>query len=300
MYKLRDDLAIIQTVDFFTPIVDDPYTFGQVAAANSLSDVYAMGGRALTAMNIICFPVKTMDISILHDVLRGGLDKMIEAGVTLVGGHSVEDNEFKYGLAVTGLIHPDKVLLNRGAKAGDRLILTKALGTGIVSTAVKVGAADEALVERSIRSMSTLNRKAADVMMETPGVHACTDVTGFGFLGHACEMIEGSDVGLQVFATAVPVFKGIRELVEGEIIPGGLLRNRDYRKAMVDVEPDVAAWIADVLYDPQTSGGLLIAVAADQAEGLAKRMHEAGIDDAAIVGKFVTEPKGRIRVLATS
>jgi selenide,water dikinase len=235
----------------------------------------------------------------LHDVLRGGLDKMIEAGVTLVGGHSVEDDEFKYGLAVTGLIHPDKVLLNRGAKAGDLLILTKALGTGIVSTAVKVGSADEALVDRSIRSMSTLNRRAAELMVETPGVHACTDVTGFGLLGHACEMVEGSDVGLHVFASAIPVFTGIRELVEGEIIPGGLLRNRDYRKPMVDVDPDVPAWIAEVLYDPQTSGGLLIAVAAAQSEGLLKRLHEAGIDDAAIVGEFVTEPKGRIRLRPT-
>ncbi len=298
MYKLRDDLAIIQTVDFFTPIVDDPYTFGQVAAANSLSDVYAMGGKALTAMNVICFPVKTMDISILHDVLRGGLDKMIEAGVTLVGGHSVEDNEFKYGLAVTGLIHPDKVLLNRGARAGDRLILTKALGTGIVSTAVKVGSADGALVERSIRSMSTLNRRAAELMVATQGVHACTDVTGFGLLGHACEMIEGSDVGLRVYASAMPVFKGIRELVEGEIIPGGLLRNRDFRAPMVDMDEDVPEWIAYVLYDPQTSGGLLIAVDAAEAEGLVKRMREAGVDDAAIVGEFVDEPKGRIRVRA--
>jgi selenide,water dikinase len=223
---------------------------------------------------------------------------MIEAVVTLVGGHSVEDNEFKYGLAVTGLIHPDRVLLNRGAKPGDRLILTKALGTGIVSTAVKVGSADEMLVERSIRSMSTLNRKAAELMVATPQVHACTDVTGFGFLGHACEMIEGSEVGLEVFASAIPVFKGIQQLVEDEIIPGGLLRNRDYRKPMVDMDPDVPAWIAEVLYDPQTSGGLLIAVAADQAEGLLKRMQETGIDDAAIVGKFVTEAKGRIRVKA--
>jgi selenide,water dikinase len=298
VYKLRDDLAIIQTVDFFTPIVDDPYTFGQAAAANSLSDVYAMGGKALTAMNIICFPVKTMDISILHDVLRGGLDKMIEAGVTLVGGHSVEDNEFKYGLAVTGLIHPDKVLLNRGAKAGDRLILTKALGTGIVSTAVKVGSADEALVERSVRSMTTLNRKAAELMVETPGVHACTDVTGFGLLGHACEMIEGSGVGLRVYASAIPVFKGIRELVEGEIIPGGLLRNRDFRAPMVDMDRDVPTWIAYVLYDPQTSGGLLIAEDAAEADGLVKRMREAGVEDAAVVGEFVDEPKGRIRVQA--
>ncbi len=300
VYQLTPELALVQTVDFFTPIVDDPYTFGQVAAANSLSDVYAMGGRALTAMNIICFPVKTMGISILHEVLRGGLDKMIEAGVTLVGGHRVEDNEFKYGLAVTGLIHPDRVLLNRGAKTGDRLILTKALGTGIVSTAVKVGSADEALVERSIRSMGTLNRKASELMVATPGVHACTDVTGFGLLGHASEMVEGSGVGLHLFTSSVPVFKGVRELVEDEIIPGGLLRNRDYRAPMVDMDEDVPAWIANVLYDPQTSGGLLIAVDAGEAEGLVKRLRESDIDDAAIVGLFVADAPGRIRAKAKS
>ncbi len=182
VYKLRDDLAIIQTVDFFTPIVDDPYTFGQIAVTNALSDVYAMGGRPLTAVNIVCFPAKTMDMSILRQILQGGLDKMREAGVLLIGGHSVEDEEPKYGLSVIGVVHPDRVLLNRGGRVGDKLILTKPLGTGIVSTALKAGLADEALVAKSTRYMTTLNKKAAELMLEMPDIHACTDITGFGFL----------------------------------------------------------------------------------------------------------------------
>ena len=191
VYKLSDDLAIIQTVDFFTPIVDDPYMFGQIAAANALSDVYAMGGKPLTAMNIVCFPIKTMDISILREILKGGLDKMKEAGVTLVGGHSVEDSELKYGLSVTGTIHPLKVLTNVGAKVGDRLILTKPLGTGIINTAIKGGMATEDSIEMVTRYMASLNKKASEVMQEI-GANACTDVTGFGLLGHAFEMIEGT------------------------------------------------------------------------------------------------------------
>jgi len=204
VYKLSDDLAIIQTVDFFTPIVDDPFTFGQVAAVNALSDVYAMGGRPLTAMNIICFPVRKMDLSILQQVLLGGLNKMQEAGVVLVGGHSVEDDELKYGLSVTGVIHPDRVLLNRGARPGDRLILTKPLGTGIVSTAVKGGVADDALLAGAVACMTTLNRAAAELVAQTPGIHACTDITGFGLVGHAAEMIENSDVSIRIRTADVP------------------------------------------------------------------------------------------------
>ena len=197
VYKLTDELAIIQTMDFFTPIVDDPYTFGQIAVANALSDVYAMGGSALTAMNIVCFPEKTMDMSILKEILAGGLDKMHEAGVLLVGGHSVEDQELKYGLSVTGIIHPAKVVLNTGAEVGDVLILTKPLGTGIISTAIKGEVAGEEAVAKITRSMSALNRRASELMQEV-GVHACTDVTGFGLLGHAAEMIEGTDVGMVI------------------------------------------------------------------------------------------------------
>jgi selenide,water dikinase len=296
VYKLNDDLAIIQTLDFFTPIVDDPYTFGQIAAVNALSDVYAMGGRPLTAMNIICFPVKTMDIGILHQILRGGLDKLNDAGVTLVGGHSVEDPELKYGLSVTGLIHPEKVLLNKGARPGDRLILTKALGTGIVSTALKGEEVDDEMLARSVASMTTLNRDAAEAMIEVGGVHACTDVTGFGLLGHACEMIEGTDRGLRIRASSVPLFPGLRDLVETGFAPGGLYRNKNFRMPMIEASPDCPAWLLDTLFDPQTSGGLLIALPEPQAAALLKKMHGAGISEAAIIGDVVSEPKGRILV----
>jgi len=297
VYKLRDDLAVIQTVDFFTPIVDDPYTFGQIAVTNALSDVYAMGGRPLTAVNIVCFPAKTMDMSILKGILRGGLDKMREAGVLLIGGHSVEDEEPKYGLSVIGVIHPDRVLLNRGSRAGDGLILTKPLGTGIVSTAVKFGEAGDALVARSTACMTTLNKKAAELMLEMPDIHACTDVTGFGFLGHACEMIEDSDVGMLIHASSIPYFPGVRELVEEEIVPGGLERNREYRSKLIDADPSCPDWLIDIMFDPQTAGGLLISLPKGQAGTLIAKMHESGIAEAAIVGEVASNPKGKIRVL---
>jgi len=296
VYKLTDDLAIIQTLDFFTPIVDDPYTFGQVAAVNALSDVYAMGGRPLTAMNIICFPVKNMDITILQQILRGGLDKITEAGATLVGGHSVEDNELKYGLSVTGVIHPQRVLRNRGAKAGDRLVLTKPLGTGIISTAIKGGLASESLISQSIQSMITLNKKAGDLIAQTPEIHACTDVTGFGFVGHVCEMIEGTQVGLVVNAKTVPYFQGIHELISAGMLPGGLYRNRNFRLHMVEIDPHCPQWIVDLLFDPQTSGGLLAALPAVRAEELIETMHAHGINNAVVVGDFVASPKGKILI----
>jgi selenide,water dikinase len=296
VYRLTDQLAIVQTVDFFTPIVDDPYTFGQVAAVNALSDVYAMGGNPLTAMNIICFPICKMDIVILQQILLGGLSKLREAGVILVGGHSVEDDELKYGLSVTGVVHPAKVLFNRGAQPGDRLILTKPLGTGIVSTAVKAGLAGDEVVAKSIRCMTTLNKTAAELMTVTSGVHACTDVTGFGFLGHACEMIQNSSVGMKINAAAVPFFSEIRELVENGILPAGLHRNRDFRQAMIDRATNIPDWLEDIFFDPQTAGGLLIALAADQAEGLLTQMHVRGLSDAAIVGEIVAEPAGRIQL----
>jgi selenide,water dikinase len=296
VYRLRDDLAIIQTVDFFTPIVDDPYTFGRIAVTNALSDIYAMGGRPVTAMNIVCFPIRTMDVKILREILRGGLDQMREAGVLLIGGHSVEDNEPKYGLSVTGVIHPDKILFNNGAKAGDYLILTKPLGTGIVSTALKGGLAEAALVARSVACMTTLNRKAAELMAETTEIHACTDVTGFGFLGHALEMAEGSGIGMRIRAAEVPYFEGIRPFVEEGLVPGGLIRNRKFREKQLDVSPDCPEWLIDILFDPQTAGGLLISLPPDAAEGLLRGMHAAGIDEAAIVGEVIQAPKGIIRV----
>lgn len=291
---MRDDLAIVQTLDFFTPIVDDPYTFGQVAVTNSLSDVYAMGGVPVTAMNIICFPINTMEIAVLKEVLLGGLDKMREAGVLLVGGHSVEDDELKYGISVTGTVHPDRVLLNRGARAGDALVLTKPLGTGIINTALKGHVASDELVEKSIHCMIRLNKTAAELMMKCTTVHACTDVTGFGLLGHASEMIEGSDVGMIIHSSSVPVFREIREFVEMGIIPGGLNRNRKYRMPMVDVGNSCPAWLVDVFFDPQTSGGLLISLSADEAEALVAGMHDAGIPEAAVIGEVVKEPAGKI------
>jgi len=295
VYKLSDDLAIIQTLDFFTPIVDDPYTFGQVAAANALSDVYAMGGRPLTAMNIVCFPVETMDVSVLREILAGGLDKLHEAGVTLVGGHSVEDQELKYGLSVTGVAHPQKVVLNSGARVGDRLILTKPLGTGIINTALKGGVADEAAVAKSVRCMVTLNNKASELMM-TAEVHACTDVTGFGLLGHACEMIEGTDVGMMIRSSDVPFFPEAKELAEMGMTPGGLHRNREFRLNMVEIGDNVPQFMLDILFDPQTSGGLLISLPESEAESLLARMHREGIEEAAIIGEVTAEPKGRIIV----
>ncbi len=296
VYRLREDLAIIQTVDFFTPIVDDPYTFGRIAVTNALSDIYAMGGRPVTAMNIVCFPIRTMDVKILREILRGGLDQMREAGVLLIGGHSVEDNEPKYGLSVTGVIHPEKILFNNGARPGDRLILTKPLGTGIVSTALKGGLADAALVDRSVACMTTLNRKAAELMAETTEIHACTDVTGFSLLGHLAEMAEGSGIGMRIRAAAVPYFPGIRPFVEEGVVPGGLIRNRKFREKQLDIGPGCPDWLIDILFDPQTAGGLLIALPPDAAEALLRGMHAAGIAEAAIVGEVIPAPKGIIRV----
>ena len=296
VYKLSEELAIVQTLDFFTPVVDDPYIFGQVTAANALSDVYAMGGRPLTAMNIVCFPVKTMDMSILKEILAGGMDKLREAGVILVGGHSVEDQELKYGLSITGIIHPAKVILNTGARVGDKLLLTKPLGTGIINTALKGGLADEGAVSRVIECMVTLNRKASELMMEVD-VHACTDVTGFGLLGHACEMIEGTDVAMVIHSDRVPFFPEAKELAEMGLVPGGLHRNREFRINMVEIDPQVPDYMADILFDPQTSGGLLISVPGQEADVLLQRMHEEGIEEAALIGEITAEPKGKITVI---
>lgn len=256
-----------------------------------------MGGTALTAMNIICFPIKTMDISVLHEILRGGLAKMREAGVILVGGHSVEDDELKYGLSVTGTVHPDRVLLNRGARAGDSLILTKPLGTGIINTALKAGMASDELVERSVECMVTLNKRAAELIAECSTVHACTDVTGFGLLGHASEMIEGCTVGMVIRSSSVPFFEDVRPFVEMGIIPGGLNCNRKFRLPMIEKGPDCPGWMVDVMFDPQTSGGLLVSLSPEEAETLVARMRSEGIRDASIIGDVVQEPPGEIIVL---
>jgi len=294
VYKLSADLALVQTVDFFTPTVDDPFTFGQIAATNALNDVYAMGGKPLTAMNIVCFPIKTMDKSVLREVLRGGLYKMREAGVLLIGGHSVEDNEIKYGLSVTGVIHPDKVLFNRGAKAGDSLILTKPLGTGIISTAIKAEEASSEMVTKAISCMTQLNKKTSEMMIAAGDIHACTDITGFGFLGHACEMIEGSDVGMNINFAAVPIFTGLQELVETGFVPGGLYRNKNFRISQIETADTCPAWLLDVFFDPQTTGGLFFSLPQKQAQNLVEKMRRSGIGDAAVVGEVVADHPGKI------
>jgi len=293
VYKLSDDLAIIQTVDFFTPIVDDPYAFGQIAVANALSDVYAMGGKPLTAMNMVCFPINSMDISILESILKGGLDKMREAGVVLIGGHSIDDAEMKYGLSVTGTVHPEKLVTNAGAKPGDKVILTKRLGTGIISTAIKADVVDEGLKERVTRSMTALNKDASELMQET-GVHACTDITGYGFLGHSVELAGSSQISLQFNVDSVPYFPEVLEFAEQGLCPGGLGRNRDYYSCKVEFTGGISQNMQDVLYDPQTSGGLLICVEPAKAELLLKRLKEAGVADAAIIGEVVGEPEGKV------
>lgn len=295
VYKISDDLALIQTVDFFTPIVDDPFSFGQIAAANALSDVYAMGGVPKTAMNLIAFPAKELPISVLRTIIEGGLDKMREAGVVLVGGHTVEDPELKYGLSVTGFIHPDRVLTKRNLKMGDRLILTKPLGTGIISTAIKGGIASKEITERVTQAMATLNRVAAEVMRDFP-VHACTDATGFGFLGHLAEMVLGSGHGVRIQASNVPVFSEAIEYASMGLVPAGAYKNREFREAMVDFAPRVERTLQDVLFDPQTSGGLIISVSAERAQDLVKALAARGVDTTAVVGEVIAEPKERIVV----
>jgi len=295
VYRLSSELALIQTVDFFTPIVDDPYQFGQIAAANALSDVYAKGGKPLTALNIVCFPIKTLDRAVLKETLRGGLDKLREAGVLLIGGHSIDDPEMKYGLSVTGVIHPEKVVFNQGAKPGDRLILTKAIGTGVIATAIKRGAASDEVIGEAVKSMAMLNRRASELMMAA-GASAATDVTGFGLLGHAAEMIENTDVGLVIHSREVPLLPGAVEVAKEGFAPGGLGRNRDYRQHMVDFAKSVPEYLQDLLFDPQTSGGLLIALAPERAAKLMKDLKNAGIK-AAVVGEFTSNNKGKISVV---
>jgi selenide,water dikinase len=293
VYKIRDDLALVQTVDFFTPIVDDPYAFGEIAAANALSDVYAMGGTPITAMNLVAFPIQAMEIEILRDILRGGLDKMREAEVVLVGGHSIEDQELKYGLSVTGLIHPDAVLTNTGAQAGDRIILTKPLGTGIINTAQKGGMAAPEAVQRAIEVMAALNRKAAEVMRGFK-VHACTDVTGFGLLGHLSEMLGQGEIGIRISLDDIPVLPKAEEYAGMGLVPGGAHRNRAFYASKVHGVKNCPPSMLDILYDPQTSGGLLIAVAEEDAGGILSFLQEVGVADACIIAEVVARPKGRL------
>ena len=303
VYQLGPEQALVQTVDFFTPIVDDPYVFGQIAATNALSDVYAMGGKPLTALALVCFPDKA-DVEILERILAGGLSKMMEAGCTVIGGHSIRDEETKFGYSVTGLIHPQRIYANAGARPGDSLILTKALGTGVISTAIKKGEARQEWIEAAVRSMTTLNKEAAEVIIANASspdgvggvgvtVHAMTDITGFGLIGHAREMILASDVSIRLFADKIPVLEGALECIRAKQVPGGLENNRAFAECLVEYDDDVPDEVRTLLYDPQTAGGLLISTphAARLIPSL-KSAHVPAIE----IGHVLPDSKPRIRV----
>ena len=322
VYQLTPEQALVQTVDFFTPIVDDPFTFGQIAATNSLSDVYAMGGRPLTALALVCFP-DTADLEILERILSGGLAKMIEAGCTVIGGHSIRDAETKFGYSVTGLIHPQKIYANRGAQPGDSLILTKALGTGVISTAIKNGKAAPSWIDAAVRSMTTLNKRAAEVIagpggadaaVHSPGkatqipaarrrstaddgfsVHALTDITGFGLIGHLREIVLASNVAATISASQIPLLEGAVDSIHAGHIPGGLRNNREFAECLVEYAPEVPDDLRTVLYDPQTAGGLLISTAHGPA--LTNALNHAGVP-AVRIGEIRSKSKPLISVTA--
>ena len=293
VYKITDDVAIVQTVDFFTPIVDDPYDFGAIAAANALSDVYAMGATPITALNLAAFP-KDGPMDVLAEILRGGADKAVEAGVSIIGGHSIDDREPKYGMAVTGIVHPGKLALKGGAKAGDRLVLTKPLGIGIITTAIKAGRASEEMIAIATANMKTLNKKAAEAMVET-GATGATDITGFGLLGHLHEMLHRSCVSGRIRFSDVPFIQGVGKLVKFSV-PGGTRANLRY-------VGDKVAWAAGItedeklmLADAQTSGGLLIAVSPDKLDGLLKGLVARGVETRAVIGEIIDGEAGKIVV----
>jgi selenide, water dikinase len=314
VYQIGPETALVQTVDFFTPIVDDPYTFGQIAATNALSDVYAMGGRPLTSLAMVCFPEKG-DLEILERILAGGLSKMIEAGCTVIGGHSIRDDETKFGYSVTGLIDPSRVLTNSGAKPGDRLLLTKALGTGVISTAIKKGVAKQAWIDAAVASMTALNKAAAEVTTDDVGtgvspvraerssaekrfhVHAMTDITGFGLIGHARELALASNVALRVFASRIPLLEGALDCVRAGYIPGGLKANREFAECVVEYEGGPSEEVKTMLFDPQTAGGLLISVGADYATDLTRALNAAGVS-ASEIGEVHPDRKPLITVSA--
>jgi len=338
VYQLTLETALVQTVDFFTPIVDDPYTFGQIAATNALSDVYAMGGKPLTSLALVCFPDKA-DVEILERILAGGLSKMVEAGCTVVGGHSIRDEETKFGYSVTGIVHPKRVLANQGAQPGDKLLFTKALGTGAISTAIKKGVARQEWIDAAVRSMTTLNKAAAEVItaghveaaargrraernsaaigatgaspvqaervfpgqpgaaVPTWSVHALTDITGFGLIGHAREMALASDVSLTFYSAKTPLLEGALDCVCAGHIPGGLIANREFAECMVEYESGIPQEMKTILFDPQTAGGLLISVAAEDSEVLTQALHAAGVP-AVEIGEVLPRAKSLIRVTA--
>lgn len=295
VYKVSDDIAVVQTVDFFPPMVDDPYTFGKIAATNALSDVYAMGGEVKTAMNIVCFP-QSWDINMLGEILRGGSEKVIEAGGVLVGGHSINDVDVKYGLSVMGLVHPDKIYANNGGHPGDKLIITKKLGVGIISTAHRVGEATKEAMDAAIESMTSLNKYAAQCCKKYD-IHGCTDITGFGFLGHLHEMVDGK-LSCKVYADQLPVFPEALEYADEFLLTAVAQQNRNHVGRHVKFDPNISFAMQEVMFDPQSSGGLLIVLGADQADALLADIRELGVP-AAIVGEMM-EPSGKEIYVTTS
>ena len=297
VYRLREDLAIVVSVDYFTPIVKEAYLYGQIAAANALSDIYVMGAKPIIALNIVCFPAASMDLLTLEEVLRGSSDKLKEAGVLLVGGHTVIDpKEIKYGLSVTGTVDPKRMLTKGGLKVGDRLILTKALGTGIINNALKGGLLDAGTELEVAQSMATLNKRASEVAQEA-GVHACTDVTGFGLVGHLLEMIrESEDVGLEVHFSSLPLFPRVEEFAEAGLIPPGSQRNRKFYQEKVSFSKDIPECKQWIVFDAQTSGGLILSIPEEETDRLLERLHTEGMKEASVIGHVVREPKGEIMV----
>ncbi len=295
IYRLTDDISLVQTVDFFPPIVDDPYDYGAIAVANAVSDIYAMGAKPLLALNIVAFPRNSLSLDVLTSILRGGMDKATEAGLLIVGGHSIVDEEPKYGLAVTGILQGHPAVTIAGAQPGDELVLTKPIGVGVITTALKAEVASPQAVARATMTMKTLNKAAAEVMLKV-GVNACTDITGFGLLGHLKNMLDASGVGATVFVSQVPVIPEAWELVEKGCIPGGTERNLDYVKESVDWHHDVSAEAQTLLADPQTSGGLLLAVPGHRSAELQSALADAGVAGI-VIGAVTSDPSSRIRVL---
>lgn len=298
MYKISAELALVQTVDFFTPVVDDPYTFGQIAAVNALSDVYAMGGRPISALAMVCFPEKD-DLAILEQILAGGLSKMVEAGCTVIGGHSIRDPEIKFGYAVTGHVHPERILANSGAKIGDALILTKPLGTGVISTAIKRGEAKQEWIDAATLSMTALNKVTAEVITGAkfqPSVHAATDITGFGLIGHAREMALASNVSLRIDSAKIPALSGALECIRKGFIPGGLNSNIDFAACIAEFAPTISPDLYKLCFDPQTAGGLFISIAATEADSLVSALNDVAVP-AVRIGEVVSKTEPLISVM---
>jgi len=296
VYKIRNDLALVQTVDYITPVVDDPYTFGEIAATNSISDIYAMGAKPLFALNIVGFPIRKVPVQVLEAILQGGAAKAAEADISILGGHSVNDDEPKYGLVVTGVVHPDKVIRNSTAQVGDNLILTKPIGTGIVNTAVKAELASEESMREAIRVMTTLNRAASEVAVKV-GVNACTDITGFGLLGHLHEMTKASGVGAKIDFDKIPVITGVWELIDDWIVPEGVHSNVEFVQEKLEGDSDLPEDAIYLLCDPQTSGGLLISAPKAKTDELIKALTDANVETVALVGEIIEDKENRIYVV---